>query len=343
MRLAFRKLSGLVNHSTEPSSRVDTPPGRRSCFRHRKRPRLWNRGLGSHLGEVSTSSCWKRPAPFFGRKSRFFLGERGGGENQLSPQLFWITKFHRRLFKTKPLLSFSLKELGLLKLRIIAKPRRHFMQGLEPSTTSMSTINQKFGQETKLFIAGVTCPSFASAHGGIGEGPTTKDLLLRGTQSHVLATSYHEKACSAMNGRNCERRREDLGMDYDARGCVRTWHMCIQLVYFDVYSCMYIYRHVPTYLHRYKYVYIYTYKYVYAYNIHICIHIYSTCPHIHALFNSGEVQPDPGFSFRYSVRSIIDSSFFRRQVWMQGFFHTHHKNSFVHPCETPFKAAGFHG
>lgn len=53
------------------------------------------------------------------------------------------------------------------------------MQGLEPSTTSMSTINQKFGQETKLFIAGVTCPSFGSARGGIGEN-TTKDLLLKG-------------------------------------------------------------------------------------------------------------------------------------------------------------------
>ena len=130
MRLALRKLSGLVNHSTEPSSRVDTPPGRRSCFRHRKRPRL--RGAkcmkkpgfwGAMMGEVSTSSCWKRPTPFLFRKSSSFLGGWGWGENQIFPKFFWTRKFHRRLFKTKPLLSFSLKELGLVKLHRSQSPQ----------------------------------------------------------------------------------------------------------------------------------------------------------------------------------------------------------------------------
>ena len=41
--------------------------------------------------------------------------------------------------------------------------------------------------------------------------------------------------------------------------------------------------------------YAYTFQLTHVY-IYIYIHIYSTCPHIHALFDSGEVQPDPGFS-----------------------------------------------
>lgn len=95
MRLALRKLSGLVNHSTEPSSRVDTPPGRRSCFRHRKRPRLRGAGCmkkpgfwGAIMGEVSTSSCWRRPTPFLLRKSSSFLGGMGVGGEPNFPQIF---------------------------------------------------------------------------------------------------------------------------------------------------------------------------------------------------------------------------------------------------------------